>query len=69
VPIAASVTWECPQVAIAAIGFFGKDFFDSFLGGTFGSEDDFTSGTAASQFGRRLFVMFVVHKARSFKDT
>jgi hypothetical protein len=51
VPEAASIAREGTEVSIASVGFGCKDFFDTFFGCTFGSEDDFASGTAATVLG------------------
>lgn len=64
VPETASIAWEGTEVSIAAVGFFGEDFFDSFLGTAFGAEDDFTRCPASTIFGcGGMSMSFVVHKS------
>lgn len=63
-PVAASVTWECPKVVIGTVGFFIEYFFDSFFGCTLGAKDDFTRYTAPPKFVPDGGGMtFVVHKS------
>lgn len=62
-PVSTAPAGERTQIAVAAVGFFGEYFFDTFLGGTFGSEDDLSCCSTAAKLGTRgLFVTFVVHK-------
>ena len=68
-PITATDAGKGTEIVVTAVEIFTEDFFDSFFGGGFGAENNFTSGTAFSQFGSKGgFMSFPVHNALSFMD-